>query len=261
MAIELNFESLLSQLGENARTVTKGNYIFQELTMQEQRKILNMSMNPIEISASISNIFNEYIRKAVTFKDDLFVGNMLDNVTLDIKPYMIIQLRQVTLGDTYIDNDGKKYTIREVTDDDLTSTIEPTMIEFNDFILRLSVPTLSKDNLYNQQLITELNSFKKKLSDDDYGKIADLYQTYELLKYITEIEFKGDIFDFEKCPTNKKIKIINNLPQRVVNEIGDYIDKVKEKEEVALTAFAEDGSSIEIDMNSLFFTKTAREKK
>lgn len=262
MANELNFEALLSQLGEKTTTVTKGSYEFSELTMNDQRKILNISFNPIEIPAAISNIFNDYIKKAVKCNDITFNGDIMNYVTVDIKPFMIVQLRKLTLGDIYYDGNGTKYIIRDVEDSDLSSTIEPAIIEFNDFILRLSVPTLTKDQHINTQLINELGSFKKKLTDDEYGKIADLYQMYELIKYITEIELNGNVFDFEKCPINKKMKIINSLPQRVTNQISDYIDKVKDKETIALMATNEEtNETIEIDMNSFFFTKTAREKK
>jgi hypothetical protein len=101
------------------------------------------------------------------------------------------------------------------------------IVSFKNFIIRVSVPTLSKDTSINNQLLVELGGFKKNLTENDYGKIADLYQIYELMKYITEIEVDGQIFDFERCPVNKKNKIINTFPQKVIGEINDYIDKVK----------------------------------
>jgi hypothetical protein len=108
----------------------------------------------------------------------------------------------------------------------------------------------------------ELGNFKKKLNDDDYGKVADLYQIYELMKFITEIEFDGNVFDFEKSPVNKKMKILNSLPQRVISEITDYVESVKALEQKALTAVNElTNETIEVEMSTLFFAKNAREKK
>lgn len=108
--------------------------------------------------------------------------------------------------------------------------------------------------------MVELGNFKKNLSDEDYGKVADLYNVYELTKYITEIELDGDIFNFEKCPVNKKMKIVNNLPQRVITEITEYIDLVKSHEDKALEAINDEtGESTTMDMTTLFFTKNARE--
>ena len=172
-------------------------------------------------------------------------------------------MRTLTLGDKYYDSsENGSYTLYDVTEQDLTNTIEPTIIEFNNFILRLSVPTIMKDQSLNSQLLIELGNFKKNLSDDDYGKVADLYHVYEIMKYITEIELNGNVFNFEKCPVNKKMKIINSLPQRVISEITDYMDRVKDLEQKALTAINDnDNSTIEVDLSSLFFTKTARQKK
>lgn len=172
-------------------------------------------------------------------------------------------MRTLTLGDKYYDSsENGSYTLYDVTEKDLTNTIEPTIIEFNNFILRLSVPTIMKDQSLNSQLLVELGNFKKNLSDDDYGKVADLYHVYEIMKYITEIELNGNVFNFEKCPVNKKMKIINSLPQRVISEITDYMDRVKDLEQKALTAINDnDNSTIEVDLSSLFFTKTARQKK
>jgi hypothetical protein len=257
MAKELNFESLLSELEGNISTITKGDYIFSELTMKEQRRILNMGFSPIEIPVRISNLYNDFISESVTLKDDII--GALETITMDVKPYVMVQLRKITLGDFYVDSSGKKYRIREVIDSDLKSKIEPKMIEFNNFILRLSVPNLVKDRIINGQLLVELGNFKKNLSDEDYGKVADLYNVYELFKYITEIELNGDIFDFEKCPVNKKMKIVNNLPQRVIYEINDYIDSVKQHEEKALEAINDEtGETTTMDMTTLFFTKHAK---
>ena len=61
MSKELNFESLLSELSGNITTVEKGDYVFSELTMKEQRRILNMGFSPIEIPVRISNVYNDFI--------------------------------------------------------------------------------------------------------------------------------------------------------------------------------------------------------
>ena len=147
MQNELNFESLLSQLEQNISTTTKGRYVFSELTMKDQRRILNMGFSPIEIPVRISNVYDDFISDNVQSKEDVIKS--IELITLDVKPYVMVQLRQITLGDIYIDNSGNTYKIREVTDSDLISKIEPKVIEFNNFILRLSVPNLTKDKMIN----------------------------------------------------------------------------------------------------------------
>ena len=98
---ELDFESLLQEIGDNSNKVVKGEFEFTELTMQDQRKITNMGFNPIEIPARVSNIFNEYIRNSVQFESD--VVDVCNVLTVDIKPFILTQLRILTLGDNYVD--------------------------------------------------------------------------------------------------------------------------------------------------------------
>jgi hypothetical protein len=259
---ELDFESLLQELGENSSRSIKGEFEFKELTMQDQRKILNMGFNPIEIPVRMSNMYNEYIKSSISLKDDPV--NISRHVTVDIKPFLIVELRHVTLGDKYIDVDtNAKHTLRKVTDKDFKRIIEPTVITFGDFIIRLEVPTIDKDTAINNQLLAELGKFKpNSIKDEDYGKIADIYQMYEIMKYVTEIEFKGNVFDFAMTATNKKTKIINSLPQRVVVDINEYIESVKENENLALTMVNDETmEESKINMDALFYSKFARESK
>ena len=141
---QLDFQSLLQEIGENSSKIEKGNYEFTELTMQDQRKILNMGFNPIEIPVRLSNMYNDYIKSAITVKDDIV--NVSRVVGVDIKPFLIVELRNVTLGNKYVDTEAKKtYTIREVLPEDFDRVIEPMTIKFNDFIIYLEVPTLVED--------------------------------------------------------------------------------------------------------------------
>lgn len=257
---ELDFETLISELAENSDSITKGRFKFRELTMKEQRKILNMGFNPIEIPARIDNIFNEYIKEGVELTDSMV--DITQEITIDLKPFLIMQLRTLTLGDLYVDiQSDKKYTLYNVTEEDLANVVEPEIIEFNNFIIRLSAPTLAKDTSVNSQLLVELGNFKGKLTDSDYGKVADIYQVYELMKYITEIELNGNVFDFDRCPVNKKNKIINSLPQKIIGKINDFIEKVKANEEKAMTIVDPiTNKSSKVDMSTLFFVRNAREK-
>lgn len=258
---ELDFEDLLQEIGENSSKATIGDFEFTELTMQDQRKILNMGFNPIEIPVRLSNMYNEYIKTSVVAKDD--IANISRIITIDIKPFVVVALRQVTLGDKYIDSDTNiKYTLRKVDDKDFEKKIEPASIKFNDFTIYLEVPTLEKDTSLNNLLLGELSKFKSNnMRDEDYGKVADIYQMYEIMKYITEIEINGGVFDFAKSAVNKKMKIINSLPQRVVVEINEYIESVRNNEGIALTMTNDETSEeSKISMDALFYSRFARDR-
>lgn len=259
MTNELNFESLLTKLSENITSVELGCYKINELKMSDQRKILNMNFNAIEIPARISKIFNEFISSSVSISSD-YIQDVLSYITVDVKPFILAQIRILTLGDTYVDRKDKKvYTIDPITDDSVMKLIEPVTINHNNMEITISVPTLKIDETINSSLLMELGKYKKDISEEDYGKIADLYQLYEICKYISTITMGDKQFDFTNCPINKKIKIVNNLSPRVVSAINQYIEKSKENGENKITATNhETNETIKLDVTTIFFENTAR---
>lgn len=265
MKEELTFEDLISDLQENGvQTSVKGGFKFTEMLHEESQKLMKIgtSSSHLEIPAKVANLFTDFIKKCVTYDDNLL--DVVGTVTIDIKPLLLNELRRITLGSVYVDDEEVEYELREVTDEDFTHVVKPTIVEFNKFGIRLSVPTLEKERTIHNQLLNDLQPYrnKKQLKDNDYGEIADLYQNYEIMKYITEIDCKGSVYDFEASPKNKKFKLISSLPQRVIAEINDFIELVKKNEQKACTVInIETKEESQIDMNNLFFVRNARKKK
>lgn len=265
MKDELTFEELISDLQENGvQTSIKGGFKFTEMMHEESQKLMKVgsSSSHIEVPAKVSNLFSDFIKKCVSYTDDMV--DITSTVTTDIKPLILNELRRLTLGNLYVDDNGVEYELREVTDEDFKQTVDPTIITFNKFGIRISCPTIDKEKSINNQLVADLQQFrnKKQLKDSDYGDIADIYQNYEIMKYITEIDCSGAIYDFENSPKNKKFKLISSLPQKVIGEINDFIEKVKELEKKACTIINKETKEEEqIDMNLLFFVKNSRKVK
>lgn len=230
---------------------------------EESQKLMKIgsTSSHIEIPAKVSNLFTDFIKKCVEFSDE--VVDVENYVTTDIKPLLLNELRRLTLGDLYVSDEGVEYTLREVTEEDFKHTLEPIIVVFNKFGIRLSVPTLEKERKLHNQLLADLQPFrnKKQMKDSDYGEIADLYQNYEIMKYITEIDCSGATYDFEASPKNKKFKLISSLPQKVIADINDFIELVKENEKKASTVINNETKEEEqIDMNTLFFVRNSRKK-
>lgn len=264
MKDELTFDDLISDLQENGvQTSEKGGFKFTEMLHEESQKLMKIGSTSahIEIPAKVSNLFTDFIKKCVEFSDE--VVDVTSNVTTDIKPLLLNELRRLTLGDLYVSDEGVEYTLREVTEEDFKKTVDPIIVVFNKFGIRLSVPTLEKERTLHNQLISDLQQYrnKKQLKDSDYGEIADLYQNYEIMKYITEIDCAGSTYDFEASPKNKKFKLISSLPQKVIADINDFIEAVKENEKIASTVINNETKEEEqIDMNTLFFVRNSRKK-
>ena len=259
MANELNFESLIAELDVNTTSSDIGSYNIKELKMNDQRKIMNMSFKAIEIPARVYNIFNEFIKSSVSITDE-DVKDVLSVFTVDIKPFILAKIRMLTLGDTYVDKRKKKsYTMNPITEEDVVSKIKPETITHNNIGITVAVPNLHIDNQYNNQLLLELSKFKKDISEEEYGKVADLYQMYEIYKFITEIKMGDKTFDFVNCPINKKSKIVNNLSPRVISAINEYIEKSKIAGENKIIATnPETNETIKLDVSTIFFENTAR---
>lgn len=255
----LTFENLLDELKNNSVQITRGSYTFKELTHKQQRKILNGNFDPVEIPAKLSNIYTEYISDSVYLNDDM--SDIIKITTVDRKPFFINMLRVVTFGNIYY-QDGIGYELYDVQASDLVSDSKPHTITANKFKINLRIPTLIEEEKYNNLLVNALSPYKNKSSIDNInmGAVADVYQNYELLKYITGFEFNGQSYRFAQYSIQDRLKFLNNLSQTTVEEIKEYIDtNVKKAEDLALTAIdPATGDKIIGEINMLFFSSTTR---
>lgn len=255
----LTFDTLINELKNNSSQIIKGGFTFKELPHKQQRKILNGGYDAVEIPAKLANIYNDFLSECVYMNDDAV--DLARVVTLETKPYFINLLRVASYGKTYYMK-GEAYDLYEVTADDLKIKTAPATIVANKFKINLDVPTLIDDSRYNNLLVTALAPHKKKRSFDDVniGTVNDLYQIYEILKYIVSFEFNGQVYRFSQYSIQDRIKFLNNLSSITIEEIKAYIKNTSKKaEEIALTATSQSsGEKIIVDINTLFFSSTTR---
>lgn len=255
----LTFDNLINELKNNNAQVVKGPYTFKELTHKQQRKILSGNFDAVEIPAKLANIYTEYLSESVMMTDDPV--DLARIITLETKPYFINILRTTSFGSTYY-NKGQSYELYEVKPEDLSPKAKPHTVIANKFKINLEVPTLIDDTRYNNLLINALAPHKKKKSFNDVnvGSVTDLYQMYELLKYIVSFEFDGAVYRFAQYSIQDRIKFLNNLSSITIEEIKEYVkENVKKAEETALAAVSHTtGDKIVADINTIFFSTTTR---
>lgn len=258
-----SFENILAELKNSATETVKGNYVIREITLKQQRKILNGGFEAVEMPAKLANIYNDYIRESVVRNDSMV--DISQVVTVDIKPYLLIELRRNTFGDTYYGDgdeddevENKEYKLYEVTAKDLESAIKPVKVKFGNVTIKLDVPTIEKESKYNSLLIsTGLSSFKKKKIDEStLAQVADVYQLYEMMKYISTIVFEGVEYDFDKVAMAQKMRFLDMISPTIVNNINKFIKKVKKSEEKAFRAIADDGDEITLGTRNLFMNNS-----
>lgn len=253
----LGFDHLINELKNNNNQTIKGDYTFKELTHKQQRRILSGNFDAVEIPAKLSMIYNDYLTESVYKNDDLV--DLSKVITLETKPYFINVLRSISFGRTYF-NKGQAYELYEVKDEDLIAKAKPYTVVANKFKINIEVPTLHEDTRYNNLLVNALAPHKRKksLKDVNVGNVTDLYQMYEILKYIVSFEFNGEVYRFNQYSIQDRIKFLNNLSQITIEEIKEYIkNHVKKSEEKALSAISTtNGEHIVADMNTIFFSTT-----
>ena len=255
----LTFDNLINELKSNSKQLELGSYTFKELSHKQQRKILSGSFDAVEIPAKLANIYSDYLSESVCKNDDPV--DLSRVITLETKPYFINVLRTVSFGSKYYSK-GEEYELYTVKAEDLEPKAEPFTVIANKFKINLAVPTLFDDERYNNLLTNALAPYKKKKSihDVNVGSVTDLYQMYELLKYIVSFEFNGQVYRFGQYSIQDRIKFLNNLSSVTIDEIKNYVkETVKKAEHTALAATnTTTGDKIIADINTIFFSTTTR---
>jgi hypothetical protein len=116
-----------------------------------------------------------------------------------------------------------------------------------DIKVNLEVPLLTQENTIIQATIDAI-----KKDGDDMGKSIGSAYTYEIVKYIREIEFDGGSIIFIDIPIKDRVKIVDNLPISINQKVIDFIQNINKIEKEWLTVEINgDKKTLDIDV-SLF---------
>ena len=259
MAEKLTIDSLIQDLQGLSASVDIGKFSFKELSVKQQRRVYISNASTFEIPAKLSNIYNQYIDESVQATDD--VARLGSYITVEQRPFFLIVLRAISMGNTYVDKEGKEYSIYQPTPEDFEPHTHPTTIKRGSATIHLRVPTLDVDKMYNAQLINALSPYRKKnpenMMEGDITAISDLYQVYEVLKYIEKIDFNGKEYIFDALPVSDKMRVLDAFPESIQKEISDYIIKVNQSDKKAFAVTSlETGEVVELDAPRLFVSRT-----
>lgn len=157
---------------------------------------------------------------------------------------IILHLRDL-LSDKPIEVEEAKVNVKDLIANitDYEGSNESS-IETDQYIIRLEIPTLTRENKFLLECIKEL----KPLQESGLGDNISVMLSYEIPKFIKAIEFGENVIDFYKINLKEQIKIANNLPASIASQISDFIKNVSDYDEKLLTI---DGVTVELD-SSLF---------
>lgn len=259
-----NLSSLINSLDGARKTTTVANkFEISELTLTQQRKMIASIFDNIEAPAKLALAFNEIIRDCVNV-----VGDNTDELTVADRPFLLRALRDLIVGNTAVkitkdDNGEEIRTEYELFTNDYSkfdSLPKSTIIDIDKSTkIYIKVPTLTRDNIVNRQLLDKLTSYRRTITDKkqlDGGQIAVFYFTFELIKYIDKIETGENVFKFEDLLVSEQLKVVDHLKTPIVTPIVDFIKDIKEGEKVAFMAINKTtGETENLSMEHTIFSR------
>lgn len=255
-----NLSVLLTALSGSWKTKElEDRYKVSELTLNQQQVFLATAFDQYEKPAKTWNAFNRVIKECVTPLKDEYT-----NITVLERPYLIRELRDLTLGNKIVKVNGEdkeEFTLTNISFKELDKVKKGKVIKITPEIsIELAVPDLHRDEFINNQLLSQLNSMKRSASTNreslSGGDITVMYYHYELIKFIKSITVGETVFEFKNLIPNEQLHAIKSLDLSTTTAISDFIESVKKFEQKAFTGTnKETGKSEVFQMDQTIFSK------
>jgi hypothetical protein len=158
----------------------------------------------------------------ISFTDGTKVINLIDNPL--VEPLAIGDITRVF----FIYNDTQKVTYYAPD-----AAISLCTVTAENQIIQATIDTVKKDG-------------------EELGKNIGSIYTFEIVKYIKTIEFGGEFINFNEVPIKDRVKIVDNLPISINQQIIDFIQNIKKIENEWLTVDI-DGEPKTLDIDVSFF--------
>jgi hypothetical protein len=188
----------------------KGDVKCKPLNLQQQKNILD------DISSDASSILTFFNNSYKTITQ--CIGDSKNLLVID-RPNILISLRNNI--DTMYEDINLSKLLEKNKEIEVGSVNE--VIETNDFIFEVSIPTLEQDYKSNDYLI---KAFKGET------KILGKLYVNELSKFIKKITIKSsdNVIDFTNCNIKDKFNIIQNIETNNFKDIYKFITNIRDLE-------------------------------
>ena len=252
-------------------TCTTLNY--KPLSVQQIRQFIELQINAQREENQILGVFDSLNHMNKILTDNCIDDNkdILNTLTVLDREALMVQLRaftkpQIEVVDTHnetIDLNLEE-TVATIKGKRPNKTLLNKSLSFKydtgSINLKLSVPTLAKDNTINdffkKKFKSKLNKGQKELEKIIEKLLSEMYFV-ELCKYITSITInKGDaestvlLFDSSSV-LGQNMQLLEKLPSNIIGAMSNYIAEVKEYRDTFLsyTNSQKEQVSLEVDAN------------
>ena len=205
---------------------------FKQLSVKQQKDLIKTGLDGALAGATINNVFNEIIE-----------SNSLDVCEFNVfdKAPIITALRVHAFGGEYTESDVKldlnKLTTKQLVLNDITTgTVAYQAV----VTIKLEIPSLKRDTLINNAIITKL----KGNQNVEVGEAVGSLYVHEIVKFINNITVADDVVDFTKSTAKECMQVVESLPAKLLTEIVEFIQQFRDKETEFLTI---DGVAVALD--------------
>jgi hypothetical protein len=204
------------------------------LTFKQQKSLVTSGMDGVVGVMSFIKNLNEIIIFN-TGEDDL---KIYDRIPIALNLRKSLSSKPLTSGESSVSVETL------LNNNKLFLNIVNTVVDGGEFKINLRIPTLLEENRILSSCIDEL----KKISSDNYSKNISTILSYEIPKFIKSFQFGDNEIQMDTLSLSDRVKIMDNIPANITNQITEFIVKIREYDESILTY---DGVTYDVD-SSLF---------
>lgn len=196
---------------------------FKQLSVKQQKELIKTSLDGALAGVTLGSALNMIVSENAI---DCDIFNIFDRAPI------ILSLRQQSFGSTYTEGDAI-VDLNEITQKQYVINVPfASTINLEDEIsIDLEVPSLQCDTKINEVVAAQL----KKTQDVNLGDAVGSLYLYEIVKFIKKVKVASDVAVFDDYVVADQLKIIENLPAKIINQVVDFIQQFRTLETDYLT--------------------------
>ena len=195
----------------------------KQINLKQQKDIISTAVNGVLGALQFSKAVNELIIENVD-SDNMY--------TFDRIP-ALLALRVESLGDKIKLDSGDIVSLndsleraKDVPPFDLVKKVKIGSIK-----VELRIPSLQEENVILKRCIQEIDNLKS----EDLSKAMGLIYIFELIKTIKSVEVEEEVVDFNELKVVDRVKIVEQLPLELYDDITSFLTPIVKFEENILT--------------------------
>jgi len=209
------------------------NIKFKQLTTEQLKRILKTSVDTTVFNTLYNSTINTIIaenaidcntNKLTIFDKILIVFKLkMECISSDFTFYFNEdEIKQNNLEDTF-----KTVSVLEHFNSFIEKQInfKDEIFSFNNCTISCSLPTIATENLLDVELNKNIPAEVE--TEEGLRNVIGITFINEITKYITSIKINETVVDLTILPFNDRIKVIENLPTAIINNVIKYAENYK----------------------------------